>query len=77
MEYPHSVFMLKVKQGILYDHITNRWPAFLCQEIYILQYFSLNKVWYSFIEWGNWECTGKKNTKIGYLIHLKDLIKVL
>jgi hypothetical protein len=24
MEYPHSVFMLKFKQGILYDHITER-----------------------------------------------------
>ena len=36
MEYPHSVFMLKVKQGILYDHITERWLKLIYVKKYVL-----------------------------------------
>jgi len=41
MEYPHPFFMLKVKQGILYDHITKRRLMLMLRNIYFSKFQSL------------------------------------
>jgi hypothetical protein len=65
MEYPCSVFMLKVKQGILYDHITERWFKLYVKKYIIYEISICDKVWYNLMGWGNSECKGTKNTKKG------------
>jgi len=59
MEYPHSVFMFKVKQGILYNLITERWLKLIYVKKYIFDKISTSdKVWYNFMGWGKRKCKG-------------------
>ena len=56
MEYQHSVFMLKVEQGILYELITDRWLKLIYVKKYIFYKISIfDMVWYNFMGWGKWE----------------------
>jgi hypothetical protein len=49
---------------------------FIYVKIYIFcKILAFNKVWYNFMERGNWECTDTKDTKIGCFLHIKILIK--
>jgi hypothetical protein len=68
VEYPLLVFILKVKQGILYDHINERWLRCIYFKKYIFCKTSvMNEVWYNFMQWGNRECEGTRNKKKGTL----------
>jgi len=63
--------MLIVKQGILYDHITERWLKLIYIKKYILYKISVpDKVWYNFM--------GVKVLQIqkkGHFVHLKGWIQ--
>ena len=50
MEYPHSIFMLKIKQGILYDHSTEIWLKLIYVKYIFIKFQSL--VRYGIILWG-------------------------
>jgi len=68
MEYPHTVFMFKVKQGILYDLVTERWLKLIYVKKYIFYKISIfGKVWYNFKGWAKRECI--KNTRKGPLLN--------
>ena len=51
MEYPHSIFMFKVKQGIIYDLITERWIKLIYVKKYIFPKFQ-SLIRYGVILWG-------------------------
>ena len=51
MEYPHSIFMFKVKQGIIYDLITERWIKLIYVKKYIFTKFQ-SLIRYGVILWG-------------------------
>jgi len=76
MEYLHSVLMIKVKQDILYDLITERWLKLTYVKKYIFYNNSIfDELWYNFMGWGKRECKGIKNTKKWFFIQLKGCIK--
>ena len=51
MEYPHAVFMFKIKQDILYDPVTERWLKLISLRNI---YFTKFQIWirYGIILWG-------------------------
>ena len=58
--------MFKVKQGILYDVITERWLKLIYVKKYMFYKISIfDKVQYNFMGWAKRECKGIKNTKKG------------
>jgi hypothetical protein len=64
MEYPHSVFMFRVKQGILYDLVTEKWLKLMYVKKYVFyKILVFDKMWYNFMGLGKKECKGIKNTK--------------
>jgi len=66
VEYPHSVFIFKVQQGILYDHITEKLFRLIYVKKCIFYKISIfDKVWHNFMQWVNRECKGTKNTRKG------------
>jgi hypothetical protein len=65
MEYPHSVFMFRVKQDILYDLVTEKLMYVMKYIFYKISVF--DKVWYNFMGWRKKECKGIKSTKKGPL----------
>ena len=51
MEYPHAVFMFKVKQNILYDPVSERWlKIIILRNIYFTKFQTL--ISYGIIIWG-------------------------
>jgi hypothetical protein len=73
MEYPHSVFMLKVKQGILCDHITNRSLQLIYVKKYIFCKIS-SLIRYGIILWsGEIESVQVQKIQKGVLHSIKGL----